>query len=182
MRQNYSDDIQKQYYKITDDRGKTIFVINSILYKGKRRINWDDVEEYLKIYVGKSYEIKDAHDVIHIAKDFPDEYSHSEDTMRLKGTLAKAKANASQGIPYLIQNATDKRYKENLAKKHRFDAQKGWYRYMTRFALPVFSDTGEICRYNCFRIEVLVRHSNDGKKYLYDLVNIKKETSTPLES
>ena len=48
MRQNYSDDIQKQYYKITDDRGKTIFVINSILFKGKRRINWDDVEEYLK--------------------------------------------------------------------------------------------------------------------------------------
>ena len=53
MRQNYSDDIQKQYYKITDDRGETILVINSILFKGKRRINWDDVEEYLKIYVGK---------------------------------------------------------------------------------------------------------------------------------
>ena len=56
------------------------------------------------------FQIKDAHDVIHIAKDFPDEYSNSEDTMRLKGTLAKAKANASQGIPYLIQNATDKTY------------------------------------------------------------------------
>ncbi len=48
MRRNYSDDIQKQYYKITDDRGETILVINSILFKGKRRINWDDVEEYLK--------------------------------------------------------------------------------------------------------------------------------------
>lgn len=30
-----------------------------------------------------------------------DEYSGSEDTARLKGTLAKAKANAAQGVPEL---------------------------------------------------------------------------------
>ena len=26
-----------------------------------------------------------------------------------------------------------------------------------------------------------IRHANDGKMYLYDILDIKKETSTPLE-
>ncbi len=29
---------------------------------------------------------------------------------------------------------------------------------------------------------MIIRHANDGKKYLYDVIDIKKETSTPLES
>lgn len=45
----------------------------------------------------------------------------------------------------------------------------------------MFSDAGEVERYNVFRMELLIRHSHDGKLYLYDVVNIKKETSNPLE-
>ena len=36
-------------------------------------------------------------------------------------------------------------------------------------------------RYNIYRIEMLIRHASDGNLYLYDMVNIKKETGTPLE-
>lgn len=32
-----------------------------------------------------------------------------------------------------------------------------------------------------FHAELVIRHSEDGKFYLYDVINIKKETSTPLE-
>ena len=39
----------------------------------------------------------------------------------------------------------------------------------------------ELERYNIFHVEMLVRHDADGKRYLYDVVNIKKETGTPLE-
>ena len=35
---------------------------------------------------------------------------------------------------------------------------------------------GEIDRYNIFHASMLVRHSNDGKMYLYDIIDIKKET------
>lgn len=28
---------------------------------------------------------------------------------------------------------------------------------------------------------MLIRHAEDGKKYLYDIINIKKKQSTPLE-
>ena len=49
-------------------------------------------------------------------------------------------------------------------------------------ALPVYDDRrGDICRYNVFFAKMLVRHDGDGKKYLYDLLAIKKETSSPLE-
>lgn len=40
----------------------------------------------------------------------PDEYAHSEYTRVLKGANAKAKANAAQGIPELIEIATEKRH------------------------------------------------------------------------
>ena len=36
--------------------------------------------------------------------------------------------------------------------------------------------------YNIYKSVMLVRHAEDGKKYLYDFLSIKKETSSPLES
>lgn len=108
------------------------------------------------------------------------EFKGSKDTFRLKGALAKAKANAASGIPELIEIATNKRFKENLAKdKHQKNAKFGWFRYDSRFALPVYDEGGEVERYNVFHVEMLIRHSADGKLYLYDIVNIKKETSNP---
>ena len=59
--------------------------------------------------------------------------------------------------------------------KHDKDANLGWYRYYTKFALPVFDDNGEIERYNVFNVVMVVRHNQDGKLYLYDIMNIKKK-------
>lgn len=36
-------------------------------------------------------------------------------------------------------------------------------------------------RYNVFKAILLVKHAEDDKKYLHDLITIKKETSSPLE-
>lgn len=35
--------------------------------------------------------------------------------------------------------------------------------------------------FNVYFAKMLVRHSVDNKKYLYDILGIKKETSSPLE-
>ena len=51
------------------------------------------------------------------------------------------------------------------------------YRYDTRFALPVYNDHGEVDRYNIFTGRLLIRHASSGKKYLYDVLEIKKEMS-----
>lgn len=62
-------------------------------------------------------------------------------------------------------------------EKHRRNAKYGWYRYDSRFALPVYDGSGEIERYNIFRASLLIRHASDGRMYLYDIIDIKKETS-----
>lgn len=49
---------------------------------------------------------------------FTYEYASSESRLSLKGAVAKAKANAAQGIPELIQISTNGEYSENTKKKH----------------------------------------------------------------
>ncbi len=172
----------KNILVITDLYGNKIVVINDIIFKGKRSVNWDDVEAYLRQYVGEFYEMADSKDIIYIGTDLPDEYSNSNYTKTLKGANAKAKANATQGLPELIQIATKREFEENRKERHNKDAKYGWYRYTSRFALPVFDDVGEIERYNVFHASLLIRHGTDSKMYLYDIMAIKKETSTPFQS
>ena len=128
------------------------------------------------------FQIASSEDIIYIGNKLPDEFTGSKYTKSLKGTAAKAKANAAQGIPELIEIATDKHFKENQGKKHQWNARYGWYRYNSRFALPVFLEDGIMERYNVFHVSLLIRHDNNGKMYLYDVIDIKKETSNPLES
>ena len=113
-------------------------------------------------------------DVIYIGADLPNEYSGSKYTHSLKGTNAKAKANATQGIPEMIEIALGKYYRENKESKHWRNAMYGWYRYDSRFAIPVYRDDEEVERYNIFHASLIVRYSEDGKLYLYDVIDIKK--------
>ena len=167
---------------IINSEGKKTVRINDIKFKGKRSVKWDDVKEYLKDYVGDIYQTSADEDVIYIGTDLPDEYTGSRYTHKLKGAVAKAKANAAQGIPELIEIADNKRFRENQDKRHVRNARFGWYRYDSRFELPVFDEAGNIERYNSFKATMLIRHAIDSKMYLYDILDIKKETSNSLDS
>ena len=162
---------------IKDLNGNKIVLINDIIFKGKRSVDWDDVKEYLKRYVGEFYKIAETNDVVYIGKDLPDEYTGSRYTYKLMGAQAKAKANATQGIPELLEIATGKNFRETVGDKHKKDAKFGWYRYDSRFALPVYDEQGEAERYNVFHASILIRHDKNGKLYLYDILDIKKEMS-----
>ena len=151
-------------------------VIQNIRFRGKRSIDWREVETYLKQYVGNSYQVTETGEIIYIGADFPDEYANSNYTKHLKGTTAKAKANAAQGIDKMIEIAKNRQHEKNRKEKHSKDALYGWYRYESQFALPVFGENGMIERYNVFQAVMLVRHAKDGKQYLYDIIDIKKET------
>jgi hypothetical protein len=161
---------------VTLEDGRRIVKIDDIIFKGKRGIDWNEVEKYLKKFVGEFHQITETSEIVYIGSDFPDEYVHSNYTKRIRGTAEKAKANASQGIAEMIEIAHNKVYSENHKEKHSRDAGKGWYRYTSRFALPVFGMNNEIERYNVFQVTMLMRHSKKGKIYLYDVIDIKKET------
>ncbi len=173
--------VERNVNIVTDTNGKKLVLINDIQFKGRQNINWDAVETYIKQYVGDFIEISETGDFVYIGADLPDEYAGSKYTAKLKGAIAKAKANAAQGIPEMIEIARNKRFKENLEEKHQYNAKFGWYRYDTRFALPVYDEKGEVSRYNVFHAELVIRHSENGRLYLYDVINAKKETGTPFE-
>ena len=94
---------------------------------------------------------------------------------------ANAKANATQAIGELIQVAANRKKTEDYEEKHGNRAKFGWYRYDARFALPVYDENEKLERYNIFSVRLLVRHAQDGKRYLYDILRTKKETSKPLK-
>ena len=133
-----------------DENNKSIGLINDIRFKSRRNIDWNEIEEYLKEYIGNTYEILETCEKIYIGNDFPDEFCHSKDKIRLKGANEKAKA------------------------------KKGWYRYDTRFGIPKYDENGELEGYHIYSAKMLVRRDEDGKLYLYDFVRTKKETSSPL--
>lgn len=160
---------------IEDSNHNQLVQISEIIFKGKQHIDWHAVEEYALRYINEVCTIGVNGELIYIDKKFADELSGSIDTKRLRGAAAKAKANAIQGVKELLLISDNPRYICNYEKKHEHDAKWGWYRYGSRFSLLVY-EKEKIVRYNVFAITMLVRHAEDGKKYLYDMVNIKKET------
>lgn len=158
-----SDKQDRSISIIQDENGKSIVLINDIRYKSRRSIDLSEIEIYLKQYIGEYYEILESSDKVFVGTDFPDEFAHSKDTK-------------------IIEIATDKAEFPDHNKKHGSKAKFGWYRYTTRFGIPVYNDEGILESYNIFRTRILVRRDADGKLYLYDVVTIKKETSRPLES
>lgn len=103
---------------ITDTDGNKIVLINDVMFKGKRNINWDEVKSYLKRFVGGFYRIEETAEIVYIGNELPEEYTESESRKALMGANAKAKANAATAIPELIKTARNRMYQENYKKKH----------------------------------------------------------------
>lgn len=57
--------------------GKKTVVLQDIIFKGKRSINWDDVEKYLRKYINEIYQVAETQDQIYIGKELPYLYSMS---------------------------------------------------------------------------------------------------------
>lgn len=174
-------EISRNVNVISDENGKSIVLINDVRFRTRRTINWKQVEEYLKEYIGNCHEILETSEKVYIGADFPDEFCHSQDKIKLKGANEKAKANMVSAIEDLIRIATNKSATEDFDKRHKSKAKYGWYRYDTRFGIPSYNSDGELVQYSIYTARMLVRCDKDGKLYLYDFVRTKKETSSPSE-
>lgn len=155
--------------------------IEKIIFTNKQRIPWKEVLEYAKRYEGSTFTVSEYGDSIAFNYVSASEYTSSVYSKKLRGALAKAKANLVQVIPELIKEATNKRWIENKDEKHSKDAIKGWFRYDIRFELPVRSPETQIILWNTY-VGTLIVRVNDKGLFFYDIINIKKETSTPGES
>ena len=126
------------------------------------------IRDFLKQHVGEAATILESGQKVYLGKDLPGEYVHSKGTYKLTKENLDAKNQAAQNLPELIEIASDKRWIKNKKEKHAIDAKYGWYKYATRFQIGA----------DMYKADLLIRNADNGKKYLYDILGVKKEPSS----
>ena len=161
---------------------KTVWIENNTL-SAKELRNHKAVADYIARHIGEVYTIIESGQKVYLGEDLPTEYTHSKYTTYLqkydRSTL-KAKNKASGALGEMIEIATNRRW-EKTQHTHNKDARYGMYRYDSSFAFPVKNSDGSIKRIYSYDAELLIRNASDGKKYLYDIINIKENIPDTLE-
>ena len=162
-----------------DSNGDNIVVINGNIFEGTNQNipKYKMVRDFIKRHIGEFYQIAQDGNEIYLGKDLPGEYTQSKYTQNLRNKNVKTlniKFQAAQNLDELIQIAQNGEWTQNRKQKHAIDAKNGWYKYQTRFAIPVKNSDGNFTRYNIYNADLIIRHDVDGKKYLYDVMGIKK--------
>ncbi len=124
------------------------------------------IKNFSEKFVGNSYNIKESNQKIYIAKDFPREYAYSKSTMSLNKEKKLIKIKLLNNLDEIINNLSDKVYSNDHKEKHKEDAKYGFYKYNALFEINKDMYSGTI----------VIRNDTNKKKYLYDIISIKKST------
>ena len=162
--------------------GKKIAWIENSPLTAKELRNHKKVAAYIANHIGEAYTIIESGSKVYIGENLPSEYTQSEYTralLRKNPKTLTAKNKAIGGFGEMIEIATNRRWEKtkHIANK---DAKYGVYRYSTAFAFPV-KQNNKITNIKSFDAELVILNSSDGKKYLYDIVNIKENTADELD-
>ena len=140
--------------------------------------NYATAEAYLKTLVNAEHPFStilvDAQPV-YIGRDLPGEYKGSEYTYGMNRALREVKMQAATNLDEMLLLAENGEWRENVKPKHSKDAQNGWYRYETQFAVPVLNAKKAIDHYTVYGGTLLIRNDADGRSYLYDLLDVQKK-------
>lgn len=124
--------------------------------------------DYLKEHIGDYTEIIESGQKVYLGEDLPGEYAYSKSAENLPVKDKLAKGRAVTGLQEIVENAKNRRWEPNKKEKHNLDAKYGFYRYDTNFS---FEHNGKEQIYSA---TILIRNDANGKKYLYDILNLKK--------
>ena len=158
--------------------GKQIAYIEDNPLSLKDLTNYKKVAAYIAEHVGEAYTILESGYKVYIGENLPKEYTQSEYTkalLRNNQPILRAKKKAIGSFGEMIEIATNRRWEKTKHAANK-DAKYGVYRYSTAFAFPV-KQNGKITSVKSFDAELVILNSSDGKKYLYDIVNIKENTA-----
>ena len=167
--------------KDTRNGGSVVWIEDDVL-KGNKLPTHQAVANYLAQHIGDVYTIIESGQKVYLGKDLPSEYTQSEYTKALlrKPGLLKAKNKALPNLGEMIEIATNRRWSKDKGSGKK-DAKYGVYKYNTRFAFPVLDSKGNKVRAKAFDATLVIINSSDGKKYLYDVISIKENTSVSVE-
>lgn len=155
-------------YSIRNVNGSPVVVIEEDIFSGHDGEKPHKViRDYLRRHIGEYATIIESGQKVYLGKDLPGEYTQSKYTKQLGNGLKKVKGQATQNLDEMIEIATDRSWIKNNKDKHALDAKYGWYKYLTRFQVGA----------DVYSADILIRNADDGKKYLYDVINIKRDTA-----
>lgn len=125
------------------------------------------IKDYLEKHINEYASIIESGQRVYLGEDLPGEYSHSKSTQHLSSGNMLAKGRAAVGLKEIIENASNRNWTKNLKEKHNIDAKYGFYKYDTTFS---FDYKG---KEKVYTGSILIRNDANGKKYLYDILDIK---------
>lgn len=165
-----------------DNQGNKVVVMYEDVLKGATGSPHQIVANQIAAHIGEYYTIFESGQKVFIGEDLPGEYTQSKYTQNLlKRDLKtlKVKNKASQNFGEMIEIATNRRWEKAKHTTNK-DAKYGFYRYTTKIAVPIFDNSGAVVNANIYKADLLIRNASDGRKYLYDITEIKKERSSSL--
>ena len=130
---------------------------------------------HIKEQKGISYKNILTSNTILIDDKTANEYIYSNYTRWKKQDIKYVKFILSNYIKELFMNANSKNFINKKKEKHKIDAKYGFYKYGAKFSIV---DNGKETIYTC---SLLVRNDANGKKYLYDILDIKKINQVSLK-
>lgn len=169
-------------FSVREVGGQQIAWIENSGLSSKDLRDYKKVAEYIGRHIGEVYTVIESGQRVYIGEDLPSEYTQSEYTKRLlrkNPATLNAKKRAVDALGDMIEIASGRRW-EKAKHTHNKDAKFGMYRYNSRFAFAVNGGDG-VRNVRAYDVELLIRNASDGKKYLYDIVNIKKNTAYATE-
>lgn len=146
------------------------------ILQARRLITKDAVAVCIAQHIGEVYTIIESGHKVYIGNELPREYTQSKYISYLRKadrSGARAKNKAADGLGELIETATNRRWEPTKHNRSK-DAAYGMYCYDSTVAFPVKDSKGMVQRVRAYDVELLIRNASDGKKYLYDIVDVKK--------
>lgn len=159
-----------KYSPIRYDRNRQPYVeITEDIFQGHEGEKPHSViRNYLREHIGEYANLIESGQKVYFGKDLPGEYAYSKSAKNLSEERLTAKGHAAQNLNEMIEIATGRQWeKAKHSGKHATDAKYGFYKYDTRFKVGR----------DFYDAQLLIRNDADGKKYLYDVLGIKKETA-----
>ena len=160
--------------------GEKVVLVEGNILDGVKKPYEPHVANYIKKHVNEVYRVIESGSKIYLGKDLPGEYTYSASAKNLNRSVKKAKYMAAIHIGEMIEISKNRSWKENTKSKHKKDAKYGFYKYDTKFAIPVYDAKKNMVSSKIFDAVILIRNDENGKKYLYDLLNVKQDKSSQL--
>ena len=158
--------------------GKAIAWIDNHPLTNKQLRDPKAVAALIAEHIGEVYTIIESGQKVYIGKDLPREYTRSRYSSYLRNNKAmiyQAKNRLGSGLGDLIRISTNRRW-EPTRHSHNKDAKYGMYRYSSTFGFAVRQGEGSE-HVRVYDVELIIRNASDGRKYLYDIVNIKENAA-----